>query len=67
MPNILNILPVEEGFSKEASAKELASLLNRGMDWGTLLVYTCENDCGGSDDSDHAVIFEEVVVPEFGC
>ena len=57
MPNLINVLPQRTGvgaikMSDEERRKMLEKVLNgreidnaRGMEWGTCMVFSCENDC----------------------
>lgn len=75
MPNLLSLLAVTS--QKYLSAEEKASLKSRkgadqfniGMEWGTILVYSCVEDCFGrnaeKDDGSRVKYFEEVALVQF--
>ncbi|RKO91104.1 programmed cell death protein 2 [Blyttiomyces helicus] len=56
MPKVLSLLPTEEHARSKNSHKmqnpsDAVSFFDRfavGMDWGTVMVYSCANDCEGS-------------------
>ncbi|KAH9072183.1 programmed cell death protein 2, partial [Lactarius deliciosus] len=51
MPNLINILGTgssadgDRGATTEEERKEVAEAHGRGMEWGTILVFSCEKDC----------------------
>lgn len=73
MPMILSLLPTEQLVPKKpdhqsnkgkGAATDLSSFLERyaaGMDWGTVLVYSCARDCEESTDSSDISYSEEFV------
>ncbi|KAF9413038.1 hypothetical protein BGZ94_000864 [Podila epigama] len=81
MPNLLSLLDVTS--QKYLSADERASLKSRkgadlfniGMEWGTILVYSCIDDCfgkatsassnGQNQDANQVKYFEEVALVQF--
>ncbi|KAG0088334.1 hypothetical protein BGZ92_006304 [Podila epicladia] len=75
MPNLLSLLAVTS--QKYLSMEEKASMklrkgadqFNIGMEWGTILVYSCVEDCFGKnadkDDGSKVKYFEEVALVQF--
>ncbi|KAL1917565.1 uncharacterized protein VTP21DRAFT_3958 [Calcarisporiella thermophila] len=81
MPNVLSLLPTERyaegGAESLLEAAKQATLESKplnglarfdlGMEWGTILVFTCENDCNGGlpDRSDEVYYFEELALVQY--
>ncbi|CCM00384.1 uncharacterized protein FIBRA_02414 [Fibroporia radiculosa] len=75
MPNLINLLnaPVEGGSAKLSDEERRQEVLQAlkgsraadrmGMEWGTCMVFSCENDC--SDDSARSCWREEVVLVQW--
>lgn len=58
MPNLINVLrtssatTVEREQTEEERKQELEVLLKQkqgGMEWGTCMIFSCENDCSGEE------------------
>ncbi|KAJ8330179.1 hypothetical protein O5D80_001749 [Batrachochytrium dendrobatidis] len=73
MPNILSILSVDTHQSvvntthgSNETSKELYAKLGMGMDYGSVYIFVCENDCDGSNSSTdgkkYTLVSEYVVV-----
>jgi pre-rRNA-processing protein TSR4 len=64
MPNVLSILPTAEYAAqqqKQEPARTLESM-NVGMEFGTVLVYVCKNDCHPGDTHDTTFVRESALV-----
>ncbi|KAJ3404356.1 programmed cell death protein [Chytriomyces hyalinus] len=71
MPALLTFLPTEEFALKQqvkdaaenAAPRKSVADLNKGLDFGTILVYTCSRNCVGKDDGAGGVrLLEEVAI-----
>ncbi|KAJ3232104.1 programmed cell death protein [Chytriomyces hyalinus] len=71
MPALLTFLPTEEFALKQqvkdaaenAAPRKSVADLNKGLDFGTILVYTCSRNCVGNDDGAGGVrLLEEVAI-----
>jgi pre-rRNA-processing protein TSR4 len=70
MPNILSLLSVTDHAMKEEQTSDKTGMdqWNVGMEFGTVMVFVCEQDCNGSKSvtEDYGVkYFEEHVVAQF--
>ena len=69
MPSILSILSTSSYIDKvdESSDKKSDnSLLNLGMEWGTIMVFTCKNDCEKIGvGSNEVAYYEEIVMVQY--
>ncbi|KAI8340254.1 programmed cell death protein 2 [Chlamydoabsidia padenii] len=65
MPNVLSILPTAEyaaATDTPLSTTKTLEGMNVGMEFGTVLVYVCKNDCHPGDTHDTTFVKESAVV-----
>lgn len=74
MPNLINVLKstttgsqsdVERRKELEAALGTGDTSMRRGMEWGTCLVFSCENDCCGNPDGQKESWTEEAVLVQW--
>lgn len=70
MPHMLSLLSVTEHAMREEQTldKTGKDQWNVGMEFGTVMIFVCENDCNGStptDSEDQVTYFEEHVIAQF--
>lgn len=70
MPNLINVLKTTASSAQTDAErrKELEAAMGKGdatarqgMEWGTILVFSCEKDCCGSGDGQQELWAEEHV------
>lgn len=71
MPNILSLLPTSEFALKNQQQQQQSSsqhgkakldAFNVGMEFGTILIYVCKNDCHPGDVHDTSYVLETAIV-----
>jgi hypothetical protein len=67
MPSMLSILSTSSYIDKDNfGKKDNKSIFDLGMEWGTIMVFTCKNDCEkigvGSDEVSY---YEEIVMVQY--
>jgi pre-rRNA-processing protein TSR4 len=64
MPNVLSILPTAEYAAQQQNQEPARTLesMNVGMEFGTVLVYVCKNDCHPGDTHDTTFVKESALV-----
>ncbi|CAO3647461.1 unnamed protein product [Cunninghamella echinulata] len=66
MPNILSLLPTSEYALKnknqqQQQSKSKMDSFNMGMEFGTILIYVCKNDCHPGDVLDTSYVLETAI------
>ncbi|CAI2163197.1 1820_t:CDS:2 [Funneliformis geosporum] len=66
MPSMLSILSTSFYIDEDEEGSDKKSIFNLGMEWGTIMIFTCKNDCEKIGVGTNEVsYYEEVVMVQY--
>ncbi len=66
MPSILSILSTSSYIDEDEESSDKKNIFNLGMEWGTVMMFTCKNDCEKIGvGSNEVTYYEEVVMVQY--